>query len=182
MAKTALERVETVQHFQDREILRRALLRQPPSIIANRARLKYSQVLDRLKDPSLKKMLAGMSAQRVKSVENLEKELQEHLKDVRLSLQLSVEEMVDVIMSIARDERARDSDRLNAAIEIIDRSRGMDKAHAATPPATMQVFNFAAETMNLVAAVNREVASGQAQTTGKVIDAQRQESRDSDNS
>lgn len=167
------------QRFTD-ELIRRIMLRQPDKKICEAMGLTKDELDLRLRDPDFKH---DFNKTTLRGVEALEREINEGLKELRLILQLSASEMMEIAMSIARRKSARDSDRLAAVREVMDRAQALIPARTNTPPVQANVYNFGKDVADsaltalseLVGARGRLIPAGE--TVRVLSDEEREERR-----
>lgn len=142
---------QIVAHRFDQELMRRLILKQPVSQIASAmgGRTPTEQkalemvITARMGDHDFREMLNEYT---LGGVQRLEAEIIDGLKELQMILRLSADEMMQIVLSIARRPSAKDSDRLAAANSVLDRAQALAPIRInASGPTSNNVFNFGAD-------------------------------------
>ena len=146
----------------DQELIRRLTLRQPlPKIIAAMGGKEVEPLIHaRLGDHDFREDLNEYT---LGGVQRLEAEIQDSLKELQMTLRLSADEMMHIVLEIARRKNAKDSDRLAAVGMVMDRAQALIPArvNAGSPGGNNNVFNFGADVVKEVMGALKEMSGPQ---------------------
>lgn len=174
---------EQIVRFRfDQELIRRLVLRQPlEHIVAAMGGPEVQPLVTaRLADYDFREKLNEYT---LGGVQRLENEVKDSLKELQMILQLSAEEMMQVVLSIARRKTAKDSDRLAAAEMVLDRAQALAPPRVNAPPPAQNMFNFGADVVDRVMDAFKEMAGPQTRlvpaerTVASMSDEERDELR-----